>query len=335
MKLLRFLPLFVLFTISATAARAADGAFTRDGRQIYFATGRLKLLDLARPDHFEAIATPPLFGGEKIYAVARASDGAILCLSEHHLAALDPQRRSFRALYDSTAEGFKMDDLAVDPKTGLLLVTGGQTSTGGGEVRFKPVVFLPGSAKPTEVFSRRVESLRTPVFDAQGQLFFSCRGDLWQGRIRLEKRDGDEKGPFSPEDSRGVLEAERIAPLARVETDVGNSSSTGVFSLAVAPPLLYIQTQRMGGTGWGTVCTIPLPRTQAEYPDNKLHPDAKYDDFIKVLSSVKIVGSAGSASALCASPQGDKVFYQYGTNYLIEQHGKPRALPVKEALWEF
>lgn len=333
MNILRFLPLLALLFSICAPAQAADGAFTRDGQRIYFATGRLKMLDLARPGRFDVITSSPLFGGEKIDAVARATDGAILCLSEHHLAALDPQSHTFRALYDSAAEGVTLHDLAVNAKDGTLLVAGSAKTPHLDGSFLKLFLFMPGFDKPASVFSRRVDALCAPVFDPQGQLFFADHGDLWQGRIQLEKTDENAKGPFTPANSRGVLEAERIAPLARLETYSGTVSGTGVLLLAVAPPLLYIQTQRMGGTGWGTVCTIPLPKAQAEYPDGNLHPDARYGDVIKVLSSVKIVDSISAATFLCASPAGDKVFYREGTNYfLIEKHGKPRQLPVKGSL---
>lgn len=317
----------------AFTARAADAVFSQDGGKVYFATGKLKMLDLAKPDHLDVLTSSPLFGGEDIIAITRADKGAILCLSEHHLAAYDPQTGKFTKKYDA-ATGEVLNELAFNSQDSILLVT--MTVKAGNDTdvdKHKITCFRRADPKPIGVFSRRVFDMMAPIFDEQGNLYFSYRGDLWIGNVVFEALEKEDRN--KPGEERGVLNGIRVAPLARLETYEGTPMSLGVEEIAIAGSELYLHNQRLGGTGWGTILSMLKPEEEKDRNDRgyKMKTGAHYQDFIRVLSSVKEIAEAGETVYLCASPDGNKVFYYLRDNdvpsyWLIENGGKARRLPI-------
>lgn len=327
MRSLRLLYALLLFMFAGAGqvAHAARAGFTLDGKTIYLAAGKLKKLDLARPDHFDEITTSPLFGGEEIQAVTRLNDGRILCLSVHHLATFDPRSQKFERYYDRNLGSAEFDDVAVDPSRKILLVTL-EIPSRSWERLSKLVCFQKDCPTSMGVFSRRISEMEGPIFDPHGNLYFSSHGDLWRGGVYLEKLD--DHGTSTPTNMRGVLTGERIAPLARLETYEGTPVGTRVMEIAPAGRLIYIHTQRMYGSGWGSIMTMATP------PLDEAHDDGDYTDFITALSSIKVIDEAGSATWLCVSADEKKIFYQAGrTHWLIENGRKPRKLPVPGYIW--
>lgn len=324
-----FLSLLVILSAFSTPyTHAARAVFSADGTRIYFSASRLKMLELNHPEHFQILTSSTLWG-EKIDAVARANDGNILCLTNHHLGSYDPQRRIFRPLRDANPADPNYDNLAVNPANGYILLTSGSSYYTGEANKMKFWLLQPDDPSPMQVFSRRVFAMEGPIFDPQGRLYFSYQGDLWRGGIEMQKLDDDETS--TPENLRGVLNAVRIAPLCRPETAEGTPEGTRVMEIAPAGPLIYIHTQRMYGTGWGSIFTIATPPESDES-----HGDGEYSDLIATLYSIKEIDTAGTATCICVSPDGRTVFYKENRSFwVIRNGGKPEKLPLHEELWDF
>lgn len=324
---------FTFLLLENAETFAADAVFSADGWKIYFANaamygdhpGVMKVLDLDEPTRLKIIVAADSFGGEPINTVDRATDGSIRCLSDHHLARFDPRSETFAPFFASENADETFEDLAVNLKDVLILVSS-RVEVTKTDRDLKLICFQPGNPKPLDVFCRRVFNLAAPVFDVDGTLYFASDGDLWEGGVYLELPEPDATGNLWP--ARGVLYGNRIAPLARRETYVGTPVGTTIREIAPVGRYIYVQTGRWGGSGWGTTLRLDKPAPGAD------HPDGEHADFIAILAGVKVVDRTGGRSWLCASPNGSRIFYWNDHKYcLIGKNGEPKLLPLKDELF--
>jgi hypothetical protein len=176
------------------------------------------------------------------------------------------------------------------------------------------------------------------AFSSDGELFFGGDGDLWQGSIALDQAQ-DGSSEIHPE-----LDAVRSAPLATLETANGTPTQMGVSTIAIAKEMLYVHLSRLGGTGWGIIVRLRKPEKEGEVRANPNLPlDQEVENDLaqrlklygRETASVEILGRNGSLSYLCASPDGNRVFFTTNTAltppdreqvrekkvYLIEDNG--------------
>lgn len=86
-----------------------------------------------------------------------------------------------------------------------------------------------------------------PVFDKNGNLYFTVGGDLWKGSIAAGE---DKEVPF-------ILNGARIWPLAFRETDEGNSSGLSAKQIIPMEKWIVLELSRAGGSGWGKIIRVP------------------------------------------------------------------------------
>jgi hypothetical protein len=307
----------MLLALAAARSVAADAAFSRDGKRVYlleFDTPKLTVIDIENQSASK-LDLGAFTGHQPILAVSVSSSGNLLFITKRDAWAYSFEKKSCVKLC-SVAEGTEFDDLAYGLKSGAILF-----SIRTGEEH--GALFLTRDAtKPLPVFMRRVSYLEGITFSERGELFFGTHGDLWQGSIEADRDD--------PQKPRGVLVAARCAPLATLETYVGTPMQIGVRCVAVAGEKIYVHVHRMGGSGWGNIVRLRKPEVDAE---DSLRARLKL--YAKELSSVEILEDNGSASYLCASPDGKRVFFTTGRAdsehtefFLVENNEEPLAMKV-------
>lgn len=326
-----------LVIAGAGRANGADAVFSQDGNRIFFAAGKLKALNLGQPKDLEKVTTSSLFGGEEIIDLTRMANGHILCMSAHHVVSYNPQDQQYAKVIDAPANQ-EFQELALNEKDSILLITlTVERQNEFGDEPLQAFCLRPGDPVPLKIYSRRVGAIQDPIFDSHGVLYFSWHGDLWRGKLGVKAGDWpDQTATHLMANGqrvklRAILSAIRIAPLGRLETTEFNTQGTGVRSLAFSGSKIYVQVQRINGSGWGSLFTVDRPNKSV---DEKIdYWGGNYEDFIEVLSSVKVIDKIETTSFLCASSDGKKVFYHIGRDYwLIENNKKPRKLPLHEKL---
>lgn len=304
-----------LFAFAETPVLAADAVFSGDGQHVYlieFDKPTLAAIDLA-DQSASKLDLGAFTGHQPILAVSFSAAGKLLFVTAHNAWAYSFEKMACVKLCSAGADA-EFDDLAYDPKSGAILFS----LRKGGSLYLKR-----DAAKPLPVFMRRVNSFEGIAFSPDGELFFGARGDLWMGRVEIDEED--------PQNPRAVLSGTRCAPLATLETYIGTPSQIGVQKVAVAGEKLYAHLHRMGGSGWGNIVRLNKPASGGE--DGLAE---RLQLYAKEASSVEILAENGSASYLCASPDGKRVFFTTGvlghddvTSYLVEENATPRALSVK------
>ena len=229
------------------SATAAEAAFSPDGeRHVYFfkrwdgakpnepvelteldlAARRLRAIDLAT-------LKPP--GG--FIAIDRSAD-ELLLLTGRTLYSFDPKSGASATICEAPEdEGF--EDVAFDPKTGNILITGFVKRDSTATVGW---YYLKGEKRLLLITSRRVRAIESPTFAPDGLLFFGARGDLWAGRLEVDSQTGSEPPELA------FLEAVRVAPVADLETGDFTPAAEGVRGVAVARDSIFVITYRMGGS---------------------------------------------------------------------------------------
>ncbi len=294
------------FALSAvtTSAIAAEAAFSTDGNFVYFfklwdsakpnepvelteldlATRRLRALDLSK-------LKPP--GG--FIAIDRSADGLLL-LTGRTLYSFDPKTGASATICEAPEdEGF--EDVASDPKSGNILITGFVKRDSSATVGW---YYLKGEKRLLLITSRRVPAIESPTFAPDGLLFFGARGDLWAGRLEVDSQTGSEPPELA------FLEAVRVAPVADLETGDFTPAAEGVRGVAVARDAIYVITYRMGGSGHGHLLRLPplaAPfKTLTDFP-------ATISLYGRLLGGAKVLEAANYQRMPCASPTGDRVFF--------------------------
>lgn len=332
------LPALLALSLPAPA-RAAQSAFSPDGRHVYIADGTLTDLDL-QSGRATPVAIPQEVTGQKVdvIAITGAGAGRLALLTPRWLIEFTPATRQFKALPAEPGAGLDFTDLAWNPADGYLYLTATSPMASATPPRCELLCLVTATHKLVPVKMRRVDWLQAPVFDARGHFFYSVHGDLWEGGLEYDETPLHAEAPAGQKPVTFKmptwLTGERVAPLARLETQVGNSGSTGVYEIAPATDGLIIHTKRIGGSGWGKILRLATPEAEAE------RKDGEYQDFLRILASARIIGENGTLAQLCASPDGSKVFYRAhawvggkpadAQNYwLIENGGEPKKITAQ------
>jgi hypothetical protein len=187
---------------------------------------------------------------------------------------------------------------------------------------------LSGKKKLSSLRIRRHEMV-APVFASNGDIFYAADGDFWHGRI-VHKEWPMADGQSSISDS---LDGYRYAPLATFETANTTPGEMGVTNVAVSAKMLYAQVRRWGGTGWGHIVRLakPAPIKNTEDSVSPFSLQKFLPMYVKALQSVQILGdSARSPSYLCASEDGQRVFFVTRDNIGKDTYGRVRAWLVTD-----
>jgi hypothetical protein len=220
------------------------------------------------------------------------------------------------------AKDREFTDVAYDPRTrAVLLPTQVATETG---VPINGLWLLKqGESKLQLVRIARLNEVECPVFDGNGELFFSNLGDLWHGK--LADKTEDQLHPW--------LVAYRYAPLATFETDVGLSpAQCGVQSIAVARDFIYVFAKRLGGSGSWRLAQVPRPaskRVKESINEFNTHFDLaeRLSVYRHVFDSAKVLTEETREPChLCASADESRVYYTFSGKHWLITNGKLQEL---------
>jgi len=211
----------------------------------------------------------------------------LLLAGGQRVMSWNPATGAWKELWQAPDE-LTVDDVACDPKSGQVLVT---TSKENGAPQWW-ILDAKQAQKAGKVYNRRASGATNPVFDAEGNLYFTLDGDVWKGSIET----GDhEEVPY-------VLAGTRIWPLASLETGPGNSSGTGAHTVLPLKSHLLVDLSRLGGSGWGNVVRVP----NADAFEQNL--PLKWDEL----------EASGSGCDAALSPDGKKAMLHIGSGGWFE-----------------
>lgn len=297
MRLLLRLWLAVLFGSPLPALTAGDTALRPDSREVcLIQEGVVHLgprLGATRPAALPAGFAKPVLG------VAATPTGWLL-LTKQALWSWRGAKQAPERLATAPA-GIAWTDLARDPQTGNVLLTGwSESGPRAGELLR---LYVADSGKLERVYARRVSTLSSPSFGPDGALFFASRGDLWQGRLAAPERAPDEKDapPWS-------LEAERCLPLAYLETQNSTPASFGVSQTAATATHVYLQIYRLGGSGFGWIARWARSKTPAFATLEEKGPQALWQAMAENLRTVENLGAQPRPAHLAASIDGVVIY---------------------------
>jgi hypothetical protein len=217
-----------------------NATFLPNGKQLLWCgDGKLAVKSLDDLAESELVFPPEL---EPDYSPLGLTPEGLLIVAGKTLAMTwNPVSKEWKTLW-KCPEGRAFDDLACDPRSGgILFVLRSEED----ELEWK--FLAKGTAEPARVYNRRAKGAGAPWFDAEGNLFFICSGDVWKGSIEA----GDLEGvPF-------ILVGARLWPLAQQETSASNSSGLAAKSVVAFGPQLFAELSRTGGSGWGNIVRMP------------------------------------------------------------------------------
>lgn len=316
---------------------AVEATFSRDSSHVYaidFETSNLLDINLQK-NATSTIELGASVDNRSIISLGTAKSGDLLVATPRAAWSCNPASKTCKKLCGAP-EGVQFAAMAYDPKSGGILFS---TRTdfdwpAQNNDNADPAMFLAaGTKEPKPVWSRRVGFLDGITFSPDGELFFGNRGDLWMGSI--ESQEENDETPW-------LLDAVRCAPLATFETTMATPTQVGVFSVAVAKQMLYVHLHRMFGTGNGNVVRLPRPDSAVFGRLPELEADDEIGERMRLYSketgAVEVLVHNGTASYLCASADGRRVFFTSGVlgkeheetkAYLIENNGKPREIKLK------
>jgi hypothetical protein len=312
-----------------TDSAAVQATFSQDGSHVYaidFETSNLLEIDLQK-NAISTIALGASIDNKSIISLGTGKSGDLLVATPRAAWSCNPAKKACKKLC-SAPERVQFAAMAYDPKSGGMLFSTrtdfdspAQTNNDADPAMFLP----PGAKEPKPVWARRVGFLDGITFGPDGELFFGSRGDLWMGSIAPQEEN---------EETPWLLDAIRCAPLATFETTSATPTQVGVFSVAVAKQMVYVHLHRMFGTGEGNVVRLPRPHNAS--PDDAVGERMRL--YSKETGAVEVLVDNGTASYLCASADGRRVFFTSGVlgkdheetkAYLIENNGKPREIKLK------
>jgi hypothetical protein len=329
---------FTTFVLCAACqcVLGANAVFSKDGQHIYVAvweyeatggTAQLRHIALSKA----TIKSIPFKESSGSFTVSRSENEDILCASETALWRYHPADGTFTKVCDAPKD-FKFEDVAYNPKTHAILLPARETLEASERDNPCRLFLLKDLASTPETVSvwrlDPYDGVQGPVFDANGELFFSNHGDLWHGNVMLDAVPG--------------LRAYRYAPLATLETDLGASpAQKGVLTTALARNFIYVFITRMWGSGYWWLARLPrLPRattkrlteqsirelpfafgTHLELPD-------RWGIYRQVFDSVKILTEETSDRLcyLCASADESRVYYTINGKHWLIINGKLQEL---------
>jgi hypothetical protein len=278
-----------------TSAAAGDSFFSADGSTVTFAplheTGYLLRAEIAG-GKVTKLPLPPALKDANITGLARGGQGEALFIAGPAVWVMKDDGTVKKVCDTGTMETPENLFVAVKPGTAItdwMFLSGVPKEDGG-----TPVFYArkPGQKAFGDVFCRRIESVNCGCFAEDGRFFFAGRGDVWEGGFQTE----DE-----PDSRMAVLIGARIAPVALLSTDEGNSGSVWVGGLSAAGKWLYAG---LTGRHEGAVVRIPIPdktlysEMAAEGYTLKGHLDTMRSSLDK---TELIVADTGGLTAFCAA----------------------------------
>jgi hypothetical protein len=196
----------------------------------------------------EKIGASPGFTPEAI-----SNSGFLIGSDQNCLYAVDLDKQTSTVLCRAPAPG-NIGDAAYNPKDGAVAISlsydDDETT---GDYR-APLAYVPADPSQSHiVFCRRVDRIMGMDFDSDGNFYFGSAGDLWCGRVKEQ----------DPVDWKYVLNAERHAPIATLETDLANGAYVKVSDVLVSGKYIYVG---MSGRHWGTIVRIKKVGPSTEAP---------------------------------------------------------------------
>ncbi|MBX7246834.1 MAG: hypothetical protein K1X53_15160 [Candidatus Sumerlaeaceae bacterium] len=255
-----------------------------------------------------AIGAPAGFRPQAI-----SKSGFLLATSGSQLLACDPEKKKTVTVYKARPDVL-LGDLAYNTTDGAVLIEclekdkngritqGAPIEKGKPESSLSPLLYVPQDTdKAGFVFCRRVPSVDGFAFAPDGTLYFSHRGDVWAGTIESNDFGDGERNPMP-----WVLAAERVAPVAILETYVGTPYATGADEVTAGGDRLYIHSRRMGGSGMGDLYSIHRkPANGDQTQDVASYARAAAE----TLGSLTYIQEYTKPPYLATSPDGRNVFW--------------------------
>lgn len=277
------------------SAIASDAVFSADGKSVYMASYGAQSIFMSNdaspvPGAISLSIEFPGAGKDAcVHGVSRMKDGDV-CLDCGNALWLWRPGSKTASLLQKMPDGESIDSFACNPLTDEIILTSGRKlfwkESRSRKMLEAGIRYPPGGA------------LDAVAFLPDGSFLFAADGDLWHGVIERDSTD---------DDIRVNLVAYRYAPLAKRETYDGTPTETGVIQIAPAKHKIFVRYCRMNGSGWGSLLRLNLP---PQSPNGDFAVRNSIADSIGALRSVeKVYVEDGSLAYLCASPDGETVFY--------------------------
>jgi hypothetical protein len=329
MKTLQHILLSVGFILTA---HAGQSVFSADGKTIYLlpmseGAGVHKIVPAAKTH--QTIQPVKNIGEDAITALTRNPQGEIVLCTKRALWIWDGKEASAKKWMDLPQKFECLDLSCTLVKTTVPAGTIFLHGTKQDENRFTLLTLLPGKQQWLEVFCRRNEAYSAPQTNAAGRMFFASNFDLWEGTMIPEEAD----------EIAGSIEGCRIAPLAMMNADSGNSGGMVVGNVVVAGTQVFSQLE---GRHMGAILQTPAP-AKALYPnpESNEHPDlsAQYKLMQNSLAQTKIHYEGGPCDALSVhetSPTACQIFWRQDLEgdrawMLLASGGKPQQIGTEAA----
>ena len=283
----------------AGSCLAGDAVFSNDGQRVY-AIGDadnkqvLREINLTQQTS-RTISLSEMPSRQPLLGITRSDGDKLFCVTEKNIWTFDPGSNRLTKVCGSP-KGGRYWRIAYDPKSHTIVVTG--TGERGPLFLYKNGL--------VSVYVRRHDAISSPVFAADGTIFYSEIGDMWSGHIE------NNEGTYS-------LTADRYLPLAYLETANTTPSGMGVSDIAPVKDSVYVQLFRMGGSGWGALFQVPR-RPPKEQKASGMGQVAEFElaRWKELLTGLKPLGENDHPACLCASPDETRVYYtNEGKDYLI------------------
>ena len=336
---------FVVLTAPMATIWGANAVFSKDNTHVYLvqwaqqpprASGECSLIDIDLGKQACAAVDLRDTLGAPLCGIACSDEGSLLCATKSTLSRFDPATRGCSKLI-AAPNGLELTDIAYDPSQRLLFAM--CRGTNGQEL-----FCLPKNANHwIPVYNRRAAPVGFPVIGNDGRLYFSSRGDLWMGFLKVQTEPTlpalnaysiSSKTPDGWPKSIDVAElaAYRYAPVAFLETQNCTSDSTGLHELALSKNFVYGDYSRLGGSGWGSLIRCKREaRSDSGKAEREIPGGTGADgkQFVPVLQSVEQVADE-PCERLCASRDGTRVFYQLKGErvFLIKEDEKPQGVVI-------
>jgi len=312
--------------IAVQSAIAADSTFSKDSTHVYAARVGLVDIDLAKQTCRNILLSSTEIG--EIQGVTLSNSGAVLFTTTNAVWSYDPATSKTVKLCNAP-DNISLNDLAYNPATDQILVTGAAAPDPYSSEQPVILCLQKDGKQFANVRARYGARVDSPVFTADGTLFFTCVGDLWMGYIQAGDSDSNTRDLD--------LTAYRCAPLASLIDENTSPPSTGLHDIALSQHSVYAKYYRMGGSGWGSTLRFkrPAPLSGDDGDDDRL-PSVGSTDWKalqRIIDSVQVLDD-NPCSILCASRDGSLVFYYNshpmpGDIHLIHHDGKPAILHIK------
>jgi hypothetical protein len=283
----------------AGSSLAGDAVFSNDGQRIYaIANADYKLalreINLTKQTS-RTISLSQLPSQQPLLGITRSDGDKLFCVTEKNIWTFDPRSNRLTKICGSPNDCIHCRKDHYPQSHAIIVKRTGE--------RWPLFLYKNGLVS---VYVRRHDAISSPVFAADGTLFYSETGDLWSGKIESNE------GIYS-------LTATRYLPLAYLETANTTPGGMGVSEIAPAKDSVYVQLFRMGGSGWGAMFQVPRPPVK-EHNVSGLGQLAEFEltRYKELLDGLKPLGENDQSACLCASPDETRVYYtNEGKDYLI------------------